>query len=144
MLTDEQLAEWQALAEAATPGPWELRGDGDAIVAGPELVAFAAPVGYSNSEIVFNTPADAALMALSRTAIPALIAEVRRLRALVAPHGIALSWVDQDGVAHSTFPESARPAPPPAMPKPERLQQPQDEAHHDDDPEHPEDDGIKR
>lgn len=60
MITDEQLEEWRRLADAATPGPYD---------------EFRTP-----------TRGDLALRAAAREAVPALIAEVERLRGSHCPH----------------------------------------------------------
>lgn len=81
-MTDERLAELERLANAATPGPWFPRWGGE-----PGYV-------YSQSaERVIAMLADeqndglprpnSQLIAAARTAVPELIAEVRRLRAAI-------------------------------------------------------------
>lgn len=89
-MTDAELARLQALADAATPGPWmhqwsanPLTGDGF----GEVLRVWGGPrapvVGGDGSQEyggVFEEE-DGDLIAASRMAIPALIDEVRRLRA---------------------------------------------------------------
>lgn len=54
-VSDEQLAAWEALASAATPGPWEMSPEGDLD--------------------------DNAFVCASRTAVPELIAALRAARA---------------------------------------------------------------
>ena len=84
MITPEQLAQWRALADAATPGPWEATStwsdDGDsyyvAVVDGRALL----------DTYVSMTDADAAFIAAAREAVPALLAEVERLTAEVRRH----------------------------------------------------------
>ena len=76
-MTPERMAEIEARANAATPGPWEAwdRGIGFEVhVNGEEL----------NSEFreTFRQ-ADAEFIAEARTDVPALLAEVRRLQAAV-------------------------------------------------------------
>ena len=73
-MTEEQLGQLEALADAATPGPWAVDNDTDkrAMIATRE----AGPIAG-----MFRRDADFA--AASREAVPALVAEVRRLRALV-------------------------------------------------------------
>ena len=65
MLNDEQLNEWQRLADEATPGPWRLR----------DFFALTRVVGVAD----MNSSENAAFIAAARTAVPALIEEVRRL-----------------------------------------------------------------
>lgn len=76
MLTDEQLAEWERLAAGATRGPWHA----------VESQGWRGIVGEGNLDTVEITtdpwPTDLAFIAAARTAVPALVAEVRRLRAL--------------------------------------------------------------
>lgn len=77
-MSDEQ--EWARLADAATPGPWTtlgVRADGAFPVLAEEGRVWIAPIGSGRS-------ADAQFIAASREAIPALLAEVARLRAVVA------------------------------------------------------------
>ncbi len=67
-MTDEELDHLEALANAATEGPWTwdtyiVRADGRPI-------------------ITADSAMDARFIAASREAVPALIAEVRRLRLL--------------------------------------------------------------
>ena len=95
MLTDEQLAEMERLADAATPGPWTLDDDGSTVHHDGALIAdvyqasdFGCldpeddPEGYANA--VREGEANAAHIAsCSPDRIKALIAEVRRLRAEV-------------------------------------------------------------
>lgn len=77
-MTQDELDRWEALANAATPGPWVLV-DRD-ILGGYEVHAPDdwTVFGYNGPERT-----DAAFIAAARDAVPALIAEVRRLRGLV-------------------------------------------------------------
>jgi hypothetical protein len=75
------LDELERLAAAATPGPWEairprinIR-----IMAGDRYVLESGPCGVRTEE-------DGQFIAAARAAVPALIAEVRRLRAQVEGH----------------------------------------------------------
>lgn len=70
-MNDETLDAIEACANAATPGPWE-HGGNDGLV-WPERVG--DPVSASTE------PEDADFIAAARTDVPALVAEVRRLRA---------------------------------------------------------------
>ena len=75
MITDAELREWEALCQKATKGPWELE-DSDGIHAIPTdrmIVSYA-------EDCAFIEEADARFCAAARTAMPKLIAEVRRLR----------------------------------------------------------------
>lgn len=75
----------EALANAARSGPWRFDGGGHdntehLFDATGNAVISAAPCGYENSYLLVDS-LDARFIASSRTAIPALIAEVRALRA---------------------------------------------------------------
>jgi hypothetical protein len=101
MVSDVDLERWQALCDAATPGPWySTAADGltpDAVM-GEDLLETAAEweiwtVGPCADDENWSTDgampgygmthADAAFCAAARTALPALIAEVRSLRQAV-------------------------------------------------------------
>ena len=94
-VTPEQLTEWERLAAEATSGPWAWEATGqqdnawslgltEPAVSGeivetedgerPEVVEHVAESGAAESK------ADAAFIAASRTAVPALVEEVRMLR----------------------------------------------------------------
>lgn len=76
-MDDDELARLVALCAAASPGPW--RND-----------QWRDQVTNTAGEVlchVHGGSADAAFVVASRTALPALLAEVRRLRA--ALHGTA-------------------------------------------------------
>ncbi len=75
-MTDERLAELERLADAATPGPWE-----PLTPASGKWVCSLAP-GAIGMAWRRNHTNDAAFVAAARTAIPELIAEVRRHKAL--------------------------------------------------------------
>lgn len=75
-MTDEELRRLEGLAEKATPGPWSTTEDG---------TVRGQPVGYVNGpDPQWNDGqillADAELIAASRSAVPALVAEVRMLK----------------------------------------------------------------
>ncbi|MEO7895882.1 MAG: hypothetical protein ABIR65_01165 [Pseudolysinimonas sp.] len=101
MITDEQIAEWKRLAEAATPGPWRwsdwnatygtLESDERLTLTGndarhPEAQSAKRGIGGRHVLYVVDAPvtANAAFITTSRTAVPALIAEIERLRADIA------------------------------------------------------------
>ncbi len=77
-MTDDELDAIEARANAATPGPWlpsldtwpPRRLDGS-----PRLSEITHSLGMF--------PGDMAFIAAARTDVPALIAEIRRLRALL-------------------------------------------------------------
>ena len=76
-MTAERLAEIEARANAATPGPWwpEHRG---VMAEGVEIVDDCAVAGWD------AYPENQAFIAAARTDVPALVAEVRRLTAALA------------------------------------------------------------
>jgi hypothetical protein len=89
-MTDEQLNRLEHLAAAATPGPWSWRPTGDnRDVTGPYLgiggQLIARLCGYPTNlrvcAIDTASRADGDFIAAARSAVPELIAEVRRLRA---------------------------------------------------------------
>ena len=91
MITDNQLAEWERIANAATVGPWfsvgAPWGNGTLVNAGTEdphggHAVCDTELMIDRSENIQGEPqCDADFIAAARTAVPALIAEVRRLRA---------------------------------------------------------------
>lgn len=70
-MTDEDLQAIRMRAEAATPGPW-VKDNDSPIVRGPEMILYDEG-GHSDP--------DADFIAAARTDVPALLAEVDRLRA---------------------------------------------------------------
>lgn len=101
-LTPETLAEWRAATEAATEGPWEF----EPFIHGDPLVC---QVGRGHfGEIAMGSTgwpdygrANAIFIALTRTAMPALLAEVEqlqaRLDAIAAYAGHPGNWSATDG-----------------------------------------------
>lgn len=73
MMTDEQLAAIRARCEAATGGPWEVGHKCEIYTRHYQV----GPIGD------FWEPADARFTAHAREDIPALLAEVERLRELL-------------------------------------------------------------
>lgn len=96
-ITPEQLAEWERITEAATLGPWATSSRSSGVGAdysyeddflGWELAPLETP---QRGQITRG--ADAQFIAEARTAMPLLLAEVRRLQdqlALVADAGDAV------------------------------------------------------
>jgi len=81
-LDEKTLAELEAVCANATPGPWEW--ENHAIVSPHCPVAFACHVPPENPEpVIFRFAFDDDFIATSREAMPALLAEVRRLRGLL-------------------------------------------------------------
>ena len=78
-MNDEQLSELEALANAATPGPWgEVAESGEWWLSGPDIYDDAV-MSTNDTEI---SQADVDFIAAARTDVPALVAEVRRLQEL--------------------------------------------------------------
>jgi hypothetical protein len=73
-----KLAEWEALAEGATGGPWEVVGDE---VHAPHLVEQVEPTEVAD---VFDFRRDAEFIAAARTAMPALLGFVREVQHILA------------------------------------------------------------
>ena len=74
-MSDERLAELRALSDAATPGPWAIN------LQSPDL---AANIGNAEKWVCAVTQegghGDIDFIAASRTAIPELLDEIKRLR----------------------------------------------------------------
>lgn len=87
-LTEERLAELRRLCEAATPGPWSVRGDarpdyyGNCYwwIRGPEGYRYVVCNDAQSAEGGVTRREDAEFIAAAREALPALIDEVGRLR----------------------------------------------------------------
>ncbi|MDB4725799.1 hypothetical protein OAF54_00090 [bacterium] len=83
MISKEQLEEWKALAEGASPGPWKKDGtctsqncwDIEGAPGDGADVDIRAWVG------TINQPEDAQFIAVSRTAVPKLVEAVEKLTA---------------------------------------------------------------
>ena len=78
-MTKEYLSDLEALARSATSGPWEVGDPYDGRTS--DLIAV---FGMGMEVACTQSVSDAALIAASREAVPALIKEVRRLRAELA------------------------------------------------------------
>lgn len=122
MLTDAKLKEWKRLTEAATPHPWRWVGDGLGLRSeGVSLSTDGEPGPYVPSDegtdvMVMDDPyvfrgtdpdADRAFIAAAREAMPALLAEVQRLR---TPSG-AVGRVGFDAFAHQRAADGQPPGP---------------------------------
>ena len=91
-MTDQEIREIEALAEKATPGPWLA--PGGAIVRAPknpgiagslsDAVCTAFTANRNNRDASANT----AFIAASRTAVPRMAAEIRRL------------WAENEALRH--------------------------------------------
>jgi hypothetical protein len=86
VLTDDELAAIEARCEAATAGPWDCDEHTMLIYARDEGVV--AVVDHHRANVSF--------IAAARSDVPALLAEVRRLRAFNAKILKGKSWVDGD------------------------------------------------
>lgn len=82
MITPEQLAEWQRLADAATPGLWYTDRE---YVRDDESLTVVCCIGVKTSPL--EDMRNAAFVAAARVAVPALIAEVYRLQEVVLQVG---------------------------------------------------------
>jgi hypothetical protein len=75
-MTEQELLDLEALASQATAGPWKMCHS----ISGGEVWTRDTQVGdFINKK---NGAADAIFIAAAREAVPALIAEVRRLKAI--------------------------------------------------------------
>ncbi len=84
-MTVEELQEWANLAEAATPGPWWVN------KYATDMSCTEHEVGVRTDDMILASMGiddvampDASFIAAARDAVPALIAEVRRLQAELA------------------------------------------------------------
>lgn len=92
-MTEERLRQLEALCQAATDGPWAYDLGGSLVVAlHPVDHHFTAPLAT-----VYEGPHDVAngeLMADCRTALPDLLAEVRRLRQVLTLITELDGWIE--------------------------------------------------
>lgn len=77
-MTDSELKQIEARANAATDGPWEVRPHFDEYGRELRMTRWVTGVEVENLEIE-----DAEFVAHARTDVPALCEEVRRLRKLL-------------------------------------------------------------
>ena len=70
-VTDAEAAQWAALADAATEGPWAIMGGGEYVSGIGTLVGVECAGGVRD--------VDAAFVAAARTAVPRLLADRKRL-----------------------------------------------------------------
>jgi hypothetical protein len=75
-LTDEMLDEIELRSASATPGPWKSYIEGKNMVSGSSFIQ----TGGEDIYLTGATEADQDFIAGARQDVPALIAEVRRLR----------------------------------------------------------------
>lgn len=75
-IESKQLDQWKALADAATPGPWRAQ-----VSLGAATLARESGALLAAGQGLFE-PQDAAFIAAARSAVPVLISEIERLRAV--------------------------------------------------------------
>ena len=110
IIDDAKLAEWKALAEKATAGPWQHweADDGHPMVIvedgtredGSEPIQMTIERVTADGSTFPGRIEDAAFIAASRAMVPALIEEVERFRARTAIMAEALrraEWVECNG-----------------------------------------------
>jgi len=130
-MTDEQIAEAEARANAATPGPWRevpdpynaskgwrgIFGADRKAVVRPDSFDFTRGGEHWTESGVWMSDDDAAFIAAARTDVPTLAAEVKRLQAALADrddllaHGTQFTWELPDGSdveVYADVPGSAR------------------------------------
>ncbi len=104
-IAEEQLAELERLEREATPGPWGCEADGDYEEIA-ELFGQAVRGDGKSSTVILSQCCplpDAALIVAARNALPDLLAEVRRLRAIVDACARAGCPTAADGKQVSVF-----------------------------------------
>lgn len=80
-MTEQRLAELEALANEATPEPWIWDGDECELRSPASIQAVLDGEWWNTGDAgVSVLPKNIAFIAAARTAVPELIAEVRRLR----------------------------------------------------------------
>jgi hypothetical protein len=80
-ITEQQLADWQRLADAATPGPWFVDFAGE-IGEKFAIICDVARGSWGSDALNFGEDhATAQFVAAARVAVPALIAALRDARA---------------------------------------------------------------
>lgn len=84
-----KLAEWEALAEEATPGPWWFEAAGESECGEPQCCSECWDNriwgdGAVLTESMWLSEADAEFIAAARTAMPALLGFVREVQHILA------------------------------------------------------------
>jgi hypothetical protein len=113
-ITPERLAELKRLADEATPGPWRASDRGTELCIHTPTDVVCNMVGISQADH------DATFIAASRAAIPELLADIARLKTVVAEYEEDIAnlkdeiaslegWNDGDGDYDE--PEDDRPTP---------------------------------
>jgi hypothetical protein len=83
-VTDEEIREIEARCNAATAAPWQSFIEGRDHMAGSDFIRTGLDSSSPDIYLTDATHADQDFIAHARQDIPSLIAEVRRLKALVA------------------------------------------------------------
>lgn len=84
MITNDELDRLQAVCDAATPGPWEFLWPLHIVTKKMDMSQVATGDVETICEAVDET--DGEFLVAARTALPALIAEVRHLRTIFSPY----------------------------------------------------------
>ncbi|WP_090742742.1 hypothetical protein [Candidatus Nitrospira nitrosa] len=85
IISDEKLEEIRLRCEAATPGPWTSHIEGRDHSSGTSFIMTGCGGDRGNDiELSGSTDADQDFIAHARQDIPILLAEVKRLRALLS------------------------------------------------------------
>jgi len=103
-MTDIDIDAARALCDAATPGPWVWFGDlsiGDVYLSAGRKREVLWPSGMHTEGYLDVAPEDAAFIAAARDLVPALLAEVERLRdpAIATPRELSALRAMEQAVA---------------------------------------------
>lgn len=82
-ITDDELARLEALAQAATPGPWRVSMTGYSVKSNSDdmpIICAVPGAGMARAKEVNAWQDTAYFIAAARDSVPALVAEVRRWR----------------------------------------------------------------
>lgn len=102
-MTDAELDAIEKRAGAATLGPWRIRRPDHDSPEGPTLVEgpYFLRAHVESPDFAHDTRPDAEFIAAARSDVPALVAEVRRLRAIASnspPHALGCAvFFDEPG-----------------------------------------------
>jgi hypothetical protein len=104
MMTTDEYNEIKKRAEAATPGPWESNHNWEQDKFTDQYAAWGespAISGNSLSSVIPQATLDANFIAHARKDIPALLAEIDRLHAIVANESYSAGWSNAmfDGIS---------------------------------------------
>jgi hypothetical protein len=95
MLTEKQLAEIEKLERAATPGPWVTEWQWERL--DPYVIEAWAETprksGETFDDVVPQVDADRLFIDRARTIVPALLRDIRRLRAVVEQYADRENWI---------------------------------------------------